>query len=365
MLNRFRLPVRAFAWLSSLLIFGTLSCETDVEINAPREDVTVVYGLLDQNEAFHYVKINRAFQVESNALEAAQIRDSSEYDPSTVTALVQALDASGDVVVTYTLRDTVLSNKEEGTFFSPDQTLYYFVEPNLNPERSYRLDITIGQGENAKKVTAETPIINSFSFSSFILSPIPFSLYSGGQFQDEANVAWTRGTDAKRYELKAVYRYRDILTDGSETVHSVEWVLGTETVTNPTSGGSALDVEFNTEDFYRLLSNRVPAFQETPNLARRVPSPCITFRVDAAGDDLNTFIEVNEPATSIVQERPEFTNVTNGIGIWSCRFAIAVDKLLSDDSIEELVNSTEGYTETLNFCNPLLPNNNCGDGTCL
>ena len=31
-------------------------------------------------------------------------------------------------------------------------------------------------------------------------------------------------------------------------------------------------------------------------------------------------MEVNEPSSSIIQERPEYTNIVNGIGLFSCRY---------------------------------------------
>ena len=36
--------------------------------------------------------------------------------------------------------------------------------------------------------------------------------------------------------------------------------------------------------------------------------------------NLNTYIQVNAPITGIVQQRPQFTTVSNGIGIFSSRY---------------------------------------------
>ena len=37
-------------------------------------------------------------------------------------------------------------------------------------------------------------------------------------------------------------------------------------------------------------------------------------------EDLYTYMAVNEPFEGIVQERPVFTNINNGIGLFSCRY---------------------------------------------
>jgi hypothetical protein len=58
-------------------------------------------------------------------------------------------------------------------------------------------------------------------------------------------------------------------------------------------------------------------------------------------------MEVNEPSNSIVQERPEYTNINNGIGIFSCRYEVIRSFYLNANSREELRNGE--YTCNLMF----------------
>ena len=44
--------------VSLVLIFP--ACETDVDVNAEWEEITIVYGLLSQNDQEHYFRINKA-----------------------------------------------------------------------------------------------------------------------------------------------------------------------------------------------------------------------------------------------------------------------------------------------------------------
>ena len=37
------------------------SCESDLDINSKWEEVTVVFGLLDQSQEKQYIRINKAF----------------------------------------------------------------------------------------------------------------------------------------------------------------------------------------------------------------------------------------------------------------------------------------------------------------
>ena len=57
--------------------------------------------------------------------------------------------------------------------------------------------------------------------------------------------------------------------------------------------------------------------------------------------DLKTYIDVNEPITGIVQERPQFTNINNGIGLFSSRYTREYVNLpLSPESLDYLINNS-------------------------
>jgi hypothetical protein len=46
----------------------------------------------------------------------------------------------------------------------------------------------------------------------------------------------------------------------------------------------------------------------------------VEYIFSVASDDLNTYMEVTEPSNTVVQERPAFTNITNGIGLFASRY---------------------------------------------
>ena len=53
--------------------------------------------------------------------------------------------------------------------------------------------------------------------------------------------------------------------------------------------------------------------------------------------DLKTYIDVNQPFSGIVQERPVFSNIDNGVGLFSSRYTYDEIKGI------ELTNSTLNY----------------------
>ncbi len=57
-----------------------LSCNSDIDLTAPYEDITIVYGLLDQTEDIQYIRINKSFLGDAPLADMASVRDSVEYD---------------------------------------------------------------------------------------------------------------------------------------------------------------------------------------------------------------------------------------------------------------------------------------------
>ena len=63
-----------------------------------------------------------------------------------------------------------------------------------------------------------------------------------------------------------------------------------------------------------------------------------------------TFIDVNKPSTGIIQEKPEYTNITDGLGLLSSRyFKAPFSRSLSDPTKDSL--ACGQYTKTLKFLN--------------
>ena len=69
-----------YAFLLFSILF--LSCETEVDVNASWEDVTVVFGLLDQSQNEQYIRVNKAFLGSESAMNMASVADSINYMPS-------------------------------------------------------------------------------------------------------------------------------------------------------------------------------------------------------------------------------------------------------------------------------------------
>ena len=87
--------------LAILISITLFSCETDIDVNAPYEDITIVYSVINPDNTDHYIKINKAFLGESSALDLAANSDNFNYADNVLDITIESVNDNGDVVKSY------------------------------------------------------------------------------------------------------------------------------------------------------------------------------------------------------------------------------------------------------------------------
>ena len=302
------------------------SCETDFDVNANWKDVTIVYGLIDPNNEDQLIKINKAYLGQGDAIQMASISDSTNYDPSNLIVKIHRVREqvfnTYDTLSTVVLTDTVL-DKDDGLFSTDDNIIYTFKKPSsfYNTNSIYVLEIlNLSSGQ---KVTSETEIINSFSFES--LNPsFEWGLYNGEladslRFRTK-NIEWQNSNNGVIYQLDILINYLE-----SGIVNSLSW---SQPLVEYSSGNMSLKIKG--DQFFQFLENNLDN-----NTTKQFLNLDLVMTIGA--QDLKTYINVNQPFSGIVQERPVFSNIDNGVGLFSSRYTY--------DDIKgiELTNSTLNY----------------------
>ena len=302
------------------------SCETDFDVNANWKDVTIVYGLIDPNNEDQLIKINKAYLGQGDAIQMASISDSTNYDPSNLIVKIHRVREqvfnTYDTLSTVVLTDTVL-DKDDGLFSTDDNIIYTFKKPSsfYNTNSIYVLEIfNLSSGQ---KVTSETEIINSFSFES--LNPsFEWGLYNGEladslRFRTK-NIEWQNSNNGVIYQLDILINYLE-----SGIVNSLSW---SQPIVEYSSGNMSLKIKG--DQFFQFLENNLDNTTTKQFLN-------LDLVMTIGAQDLKTYIDVNQPFSGIVQERPVFSNIDNGVGLFSSRYTY--------DDIKgiELTNSTLNY----------------------
>ena len=307
--------------IAAISLFFLPSCETDVDVNAEWEEITVVYGLLNQLDTAHYFRINKAF-LGGNALEIAKIEDSSSYNGK----LEVKLEGwrNGSLMQTIQFDTTTIYNKNDGIFYNPRMVVYEGTGM-LNEAYEYRLFVK--NTVSGHEVSAATQLIHNFS----ITKPT-----TGGRVSFNPGwstpFVWNSAVNGKRYEPMLRIHYWEVPLNSPDTIAKyVDWVLPTQ-IADDASGYGQEEVSISNDAFYDVMQKNLdPDF-----VGRRLAGP-VDFIVAAGGLEYDTYMRVNGPSYSLVQDRPEYTNVKGGFGLMSSRYQILRTKRLSPITEEELI----------------------------
>ena len=300
-------------YVSSALLFLilalTISCETDFKTTADYQDITVVYGLIDSKEPIQYVKINKAFLSDSDVLTYAATPDSNQYLYKLEVA-IEEWSTAGDKINTFILDTTTIYNKEPGTFYYPEQIIYKTEAPQYPYEIKYiieGLNDTVGviyfwmNEESIYKLKIKNPETGKEITAEFELR------FNYGE--------WKWGSQ------DTTYKYI---------------VLASSSVSAPPSSNT-MSYFYWDDQFFVAVDALIPYSDPAEEEAvRERYTSFVDVVVSVAEEDFALYMEVNEPSTSIVQERPNYSNIENGIGIFGSRFKNIKSKKLHSETISDI-----------------------------
>lgn len=316
----FKIILRRWLFLPALAAASLFtSCSTDIDLLEDYKPITVVYGLLNVNDPIQYIKINKAFLGEGNALVMAQQSDSINYQPNELQVILQRINPqTGEVLQEIACLDTTGIPKESGTFSNPYQLLYYTYEP-IDQNSSYKL--LIHRLTDGATITASTPVVNQVTVTSPTSPSSVVSFYNSTQTYRTFYLTWKHSADAEIYTAALRFTYYETLLTAPFTTDTItlEWNLG-EVLKGSAIVGEAKRIEMKGENFFSFIESSV---QPNVNVSRSADE-YLELLLSAGAEDLHTYIEVNEPSIGLIQEKPVFTNVSNGTGIFSSRWNIVL-----------------------------------------
>jgi len=324
---------------SLFLLIVTLfsACETEFNVNADWKEVTVVYGLLDQSQDKQYVRINKAFLGDEDAYVMASVADSINYNPNNLKVKIEKISSSGNILDAKILTDTIMF-KEDGIFSVEDNIIYVFDADNfMNEEKEYKLTITNLVTDSV--VSSQTKLIHDLTLMSAFNNPAyKMGFYSHTGDFSNTTIEWTHSKNAAIYQMTLFVNYTEYGTDTIvKTVQKVYPIIEYD-------GNPNMSQQITGEEFFNLLAYNIPS---STTVNRRVNNLDILFSVGTA--DLNTYINLNEPPTGIVQERDLFTNIDGGIGLFTARYNKMQENIFLTTTTKQAIAT---HLDSLNFMYP-------------
>ncbi|MBK9636620.1 MAG: DUF4249 family protein [Bacteroidetes bacterium] len=316
-----------WALIASCILFS--SCENDLDILEEYKEIPIIYSLINPASTTHYVRVQKAFLGAGNALLMAQESDSLYYDTAKVSVYLEKL-LFNSVINTYKFKPDYTQFKAEGLFTDLNHYVFRLENVRLDPTAQYQLRFE--NIESGLVVTGKTRIIEPIYQKT--LSPTTRINIAA---DDPYNIRFNSSKHGKMYGLIMRIRYTETkkLTQAITTKY-VDYRLSNLTSLN-LNGGQELSFLLNGKSIYQFLGSRI---KEDTTVTRRLIDFKSDFIFTSATDDFYNYLQINSP-NNTVNFIPEFTNLSAGKGIFTCRLdTIIPDISFNDLSYDSLLNGS-------------------------
>lgn len=300
--------------LLSTLLLTFAGCKEKLSLNEPWKEIMVIYGFLDHTQAIQYIRITKAFLGDGDNSGYAKIPDSIYYDPKIIDAKLYeyAGNTATTLLRTITLRDTILQDLPEGAFAQSPNRLFY-TNQTLDVVNTYK--IVVKNTRTGYEAKASTKLISILPLVSSSL----FSVVTGAaNDRSYSNFSFTQKStpNTKSFQCTLQFFYADSFNNGSVTEKMLEYKYPLQILDNPKGGVSSNQI-INGRDFIGFLkSNKANSFPANGTFRR---ARGVYLTQTCAAEELTNYYSINKPGGALLLEKPVYTNITNGVGIFSSR----------------------------------------------
>lgn len=315
-----------------LIVFST-ACKNTFDVTSDYKDTTIIYAVLNQSDSVQYVKIYKAFLGEGDALVMAQQTDSFYYQDNLDVSLERWKNGVLSGIIDFK-RDSSLP-MDAGVFANFPNINYKSKDADsIYDDSSYRL--VVKNRVSGKDVFAQTPIVDkfyAFNQSSFYIDLManPFK------------VTWNNAQDARFYQISFRFHYAETnIATGDFVNKFVDWKIA-EIDAGGYLVGSQISALIYPDDFYVYLRSQL-----LPDATVTRSAGYIDIIYQAANEDFYQYYTINNYNTGLSQNIPQFSNISNGLGIFAARNTqIVTNRVLTARSLDSL--SFGRYTYNLGF----------------
>jgi hypothetical protein len=357
--------------LVALLTIISSSCSTDLNLTGDYEEQAIVYSLLDtvnnpsRGGNGHLFRIQKVFLGEASAFEMAMVADSSYFNYDSTLVEVLDIDADGDTNNRWMLDTVHIATKEEGDFFGPKQRLY-LLEEDVHENHSYMLVIT-----NQQSGYQATSVINMLGESSFRWtnpsenSPATYrglNLKRNDGTYFDIGIDFSTADNAADYELWLTFYYREVV-DTDTTQHELNWRVGSNSFAKEDGEGADNGVlSLSGEQVFSYIGSNIESnpsivrligkdFNNNGTLGKGGPD-AFELTMYIAGTEFSEFLTISNSsgtASGSLTSVPTYSNINNGLGVFSCRTSKKFLNLVPNDSddLQEFISGQ--YTGGLQF----------------
>lgn len=315
------------------------ACRDDFSLEAPFADIPNVAAYLNAADGNHFVRVQKAFigGQDGNAELAAQQADSIYYGENAATVSLQ-IGENEPVILNRVNGEDFGFFREEGIFAESPNVLYQVSDSELNLSGGQRVTLNVERvGE--EPATASTRMLGDISVNR------PAEALIVSTYAQNQTFRWLTSNDARVYDLRLLMNIREFYPNDPDLNRTVQLVWQMAENYIPDTDETTVRFDFRNELFWQFLGANL----EVDVDVRRVFDD-MDFIVTAVGGELEDKLALEGANGGITsaQSLPIYTNITNGLGIFTSRSSALVEDILLDSrNRDTLLNGI--YTRDLNF----------------
>lgn len=334
----FELIKKILPFLLTVSVFT--SCKNDLNIIAPYKESVSVYGVLNPQQDIQIIRVNKIFLGEGNAYDMAQVKDSINYPTGILTVSleryvngVKSPTTKGDTKTEIVLKDTII--QAQPGVFNTNQNCFY-TKDKLFTSGDYKL--IVKNNSTGKLYTSQTSIIDSILPTIYHplrepYYPVPYFPSNPSNYYIDYSLPDVKRTirfisikNAKAYHVTMRFHYVDSLIDQTTQSKYVDVNLS-QKISTGIAGGEEILNEFYSDEIYSKLYSEIKKIDNESVLFRRFLK--IDYIVYAASKDYYNFLQISAPSNSIAQEKPAYSNISDGYGVFAARSRFHIQKQFS------------------------------------
>ncbi len=291
---------RFFVVLGVVVVASLTSCETDFQINAENQEVPIVYCVLNTSSNIQYLKLNKTYLIDKAASENPPAQDSVYFDGN-IQVVLEGWD-NGKVTEVFIFTPTNEIPKDTG-FFPNETNIIYKTEASIRPQSQYSISIYL---ENKEKILyAETESLGALQ----VIDPLDIperkiSLNIGQNY----TCRWKPVDNAGIYQVIINFYYMEY--EGQDS--TLEKVVWPQSFTSPLTNAESLTKEISGSRFFNIMGDYIPIKE---GVTRKTLG--LDFLILSGGQEIKFYIESTAPSEGALMEKPVYTNITNGLGVFS------------------------------------------------
>lgn len=297
------------------------ACDNTLDINAPYRETPVVYAIIDLGQDSQIFRIQKTYQNDVNKTteEVAQIADSLYMKNITV----KVVNANNQNLFRDFKR---LAPRKEAGFFSNKDSSYWGQQTAGFFTPGSRYTLRIKSNETDKEYIGTTTATGPANIR--LGGAINLTDLSNGNFSYAVDKI---GDNVFMFDLLIRLNYWEInKASNDSTLNYVDYYVRRDVLfTSVQNGRISLGVSKQ-----GLLGHLTSNISANAAVTRKFNS--IEFVVTGFNSDYNDMIQTNKPSGSIIPKVSDYSNISNGIGVFASRTTTKLKQPLTEPSIELL-----------------------------